>query len=145
MLPNNLCAHIPHSGSMCLLDELVSWDARSIRCHALHTTDPGNPLRRNGRLAAVHLVEYAGQAAALHGGLLARQQGVELVPSGLAAIRDLELHIETLDEIPPPLIIDVGCIFNTGASSVYAFCIESGGRILSTGRLIVMPLAESGQ
>ncbi len=145
MLPDNLRAHLPHAGSMCLLDELVSWDNRSIRCHAFHPADPNNPLRRNGRLAAVHMIEYAGQAAALHGGLLAQRQGVELTPSGLAAIRNLELHVKTLDAVPPPLVIEVHCIFDTGASSIYAFCIKGGGQNLSTGRLIVMPLTETGQ
>ena len=28
--------HIPHAGSMCLLDEVVSWDASRIECKSLH-------------------------------------------------------------------------------------------------------------
>ena len=60
---------IPHSGLMCLLDDVMQWDDRSIVCITNTHRDPANPLRREGCLAAVHAFEYGAQAAAVHGGL----------------------------------------------------------------------------
>lgn len=65
-------ALIPHQGSMCLLDSVAHWD--DVRIHARsgsHARDD-NPLRRDGRLRALHLCEYGAQAMAVHGGLLAQ-------------------------------------------------------------------------
>ena len=39
-----IAAHIPHAGSMCLLDEVVAWDDERICCTATSHRDPGNPL-----------------------------------------------------------------------------------------------------
>src|SRR4029453_19855 len=58
---------IPHSGLMCLLDEVVQWDDQSIACISNTHRDPANPLRRHGRLSAIHAFEYGAQAAAIHG------------------------------------------------------------------------------
>ncbi len=65
-----IAARIPHAGSMCLLHEVVAWDAGSIDCIARTHRDPANPLRSRNQLATVHGVEYAAQAMALHGALL---------------------------------------------------------------------------
>src|SRR5207249_9236852 len=54
---------IPHSGLMCLLDQVTQWDDRSIKCVANTHRDPANPLRRSGHLAALHAFEYGAQAA----------------------------------------------------------------------------------
>ncbi len=72
---------IPHSGMMCLLDEVTQWDDRSITCVTNTHRDPANPLRRDGRLSSVHAFEYGAQAAAVHGGLRARSVG-EIAPPG---------------------------------------------------------------
>ena len=66
-----IAAHIPHHGSMCLLHAVSQWDERRIVCEALSHVDPDNPLRAQGRLGAANGVEYAAQAMAVHGGLLA--------------------------------------------------------------------------
>ena len=82
---------IPHSGLMCLLDEVVQWDDRSIACVSNTHRDPANPLRRQGRLSAVHAFEYGAQAAAIHGGLRARAAGTDRATriSGCVAERTL--------------------------------------------------------
>ena len=84
---------IPHSGLMCLLDEVTQWDDRSITCVTNTHRDPANPLRRDGRLSAVHAFEYGAQAAAVHGGLRARSVGEIAPPGYLAALRDARLHV----------------------------------------------------
>ena len=63
--------HIPHKGRMCLLDAVLSWDATRIRCRSASHRTPDNPLRAHGRLGAACGIEYAAQAMAVHGALVA--------------------------------------------------------------------------
>ena len=62
--------HIPHKGRMCLLDEVLNWDATQIRCRSATHRTTDNPLRAHGRLGAVCGIEYAAQAMAVHGALV---------------------------------------------------------------------------
>lgn len=87
---------VPHAGAMVLLDRIEAWDADGILCRARSHLDDANPLRRDGRLAAVCGMEYALQAAALHGALLAG--GVAQRAGYVAALRSVTLHIERLDD-----------------------------------------------
>src|SRR5712664_3721266 len=96
---------IPHSGLMCLLDEVIQWDDRSIVCITNTHRDSVNPLRRSGRLSGLHAFEYGAQAAAVHGGLCARSVGAMAAPGYLAALRDGLLHVSRLDHIHLPLRI----------------------------------------
>lgn len=92
-----MIAHlVPHAGAMVLLDRIEAWDADGILCRARSHLDDANPLRRDGRLAAVCGVEYALQAAALHGALLAG--GVAQRAGYVAALRSVALHVERLDD-----------------------------------------------
>ena len=64
---------VPHAGDMCLLERIVSAnESRDRRARRLRIARPTNPLRRDGRLAALHLAEYGAQAMAVHGGLQTR-------------------------------------------------------------------------
>src|SRR5258708_14735594 len=90
---------IPHSDLMCLVDEVVQWDDRSIACVSNTHRDPANPLRRQGRLSAVHAFEYGAQAAAVHGGFRARAAGTIAPPAHPAALRRGRLHANRLDYI----------------------------------------------
>src|SRR5213083_2221556 len=98
-------ALIPHSGLMCLLDSVTQWDDRSIMCMTDTHRDPANPLRRTGRLSALHAFEYGAQAAAVHGGLRARLADVAAPPCYLAALRGAHLQVIRLDHIHLPLRI----------------------------------------
>ena len=94
---------VPHAGAMCLLARIVRANEREIVCAATSHRASDNPLRRAGRLAALHLAEYGAQAMAVHGGLAdptAKQRGGMLV-----AIRDLTLEVDRLDDIAGELTI----------------------------------------
>src|SRR6476660_9989100 len=93
---------VPHSGLMCLLDEVTQWDDRSIVCVTNTHRDPVNPLRRDGHLSALHAFEYGAQAAAVHGGLHARSVGTTAPHGYLAALRDARLHVTRLHDIRSP-------------------------------------------
>src|SRR5438046_3349744 len=110
---------IPHSGLVCLLDEDVQWNDRSIVCVSNTHRDPANPLRRQGRLSAVHAFEYGAQAAAIHGGLRARAAGTIAPPGYLAALRNGHLHVTRLDYIHLPLRICDRHLFGEGGKTVY--------------------------
>jgi predicted hotdog family 3-hydroxylacyl-ACP dehydratase len=62
-------ARIPHQGRMCLLDEVLDWNAQHIRCRTATHRALDNPLRSHGRLGTACGIEYAAQAMALHGAL----------------------------------------------------------------------------
>ena len=129
---------IPHSGLMCLLDRVNEWDDLSIVCISNTHRDPANPLRRDGRLSAVHAFEYAAQAAAVHGGLRARSAGVTAPPGYLAALRDARLHVMRLDDVASPLQICAYRLFGEAANTVYECRVSAGDILLADGRITIM-------
>jgi predicted hotdog family 3-hydroxylacyl-ACP dehydratase len=134
-------ALIPHSGLMCLLDEVIQWDDRSIVCITNTHRDPVNPLRRSGRLSALHAFEYGAQAAAVHGGLRARSAGTTAAPGYLAALRDGRLHVTRLDHIHLPLRICATRLFGDRANSVYECLISAANVLVAEGRIIIVERA----
>jgi predicted hotdog family 3-hydroxylacyl-ACP dehydratase len=129
---------IPHSGLMCLLDEVTQWDDRSITCVTNTHRDPANPLRRDGRLSALHAFEYGAQAAAVHGGLRARSVG-KIAPRGyLAALRDAHLHAAHLDDIASPLRICANHLVGEGANTIYECRVLAGNILLANGRITIV-------
>jgi predicted hotdog family 3-hydroxylacyl-ACP dehydratase len=132
---------IPHSGLMCLLDEVTQWDDRSIVCISNTHRDAANPLRRLGRLSAVHAFEYGAQAAAIHGGLRARVVGTIAPPGFLAALRDGRLHITRLDYIHLPLRICATHLFGEGANTVYEFVVSAATVLVAEGRVTIVERA----
>ena len=88
--------HIPHQGSMCLLDAVEQWDANDIVCRAVSHCAPDNPLRHGGGLGICTGIEYAAQAMAVHGALLA---GTDRAPASgyLASVRNVEWTQPRLD------------------------------------------------
>jgi predicted hotdog family 3-hydroxylacyl-ACP dehydratase len=133
-----ICALIPHTGLMCLLDNVVEWDDRSILCTSDTHRHPNNPLRRDGQLSAVHAFEYGAQAAAIHGGLRARAAGLSAPAGYLAAVRDGRLHVSRLDQIPSPLHIHAYRLFGDNVDTVYECRVSAGNMLLADGRIIIM-------
>ena len=129
---------IPHSGTMCLLDEVTQWDDRSITCITNTHRDPANPLRRDERLSAVHAFEYGAQAAAVHGGLRARSVGEIAPPGYLAALRDARLHVAFLDDIRSPLQICANRLFGDSANTVYECRVLADNALLANGRVTII-------
>jgi len=134
---------LPHRDAMCLLDSVAYWDAQRIDCRASSHRAPGNPLRLDGHLSAVVAIEYAAQAMAVHGGLRALpEQGA--TPGYLVAVRDVQLHIASLDDIATDLEISAICRAADATGLVYAFSVKSGGRLLAEGRATVALVARGG-
>lgn len=99
MLDKNwIAARIPHQGSMCLLDQVVDWSEEHILCLTNTHRLPDNPLRLYDQLGAACGIEYAAQAMAVHGALLAN---ANTRPSKgyLTSVRDVELLSDRLDTV----------------------------------------------
>ena len=131
-----IAAHIPHAGTMCLLDAVLAWDAHTIHCRATSHHDPANPLRAGGRLGAACGVEYAAQAMAVHGALRA---GAHAAPRAgfLTSVREVEFHTDRLD-VAGPLDVHAECLADAGNHQMYAFHLETAGQLLISGRASVM-------
>jgi predicted hotdog family 3-hydroxylacyl-ACP dehydratase len=129
---------IPHSGLMCLLDEVIRWDDRSITCVSNTHRDPANPLRRDGRLSALHAFEYGAQAAAVHGGLRARSVGAIAPPGYLAALRDARLHVASLDDIRSALQVYALRLFGDGANTVYECRVSARDLPIAEARITIV-------
>jgi len=132
---------IPHSDLMCLLDDVMQWDDRSIVCISNTHRDPANPLRRGGRLSGLHAFEYGAQAAAVHGGLRARSAGTTAAPGYLAALRNGRLHAARLDQIHLPLRICATRLFGDRANTVYEFIVSAANALVAEGRITIVERA----
>ena len=127
-----IAARLPHAGRMVLLDSVLEWDARSIRCATRTHLDPANALREPAGLPVWAGIEYAAQAAAIHGSLL---QGNAAPRRGfLASVRDALPFCEQLDGIEGELVVRATLAHADPAGAIYDFEILSATRVLLTGR-----------
>lgn len=131
---------IPHRGAMCLLDDVVAWDATRIHARTQSHRDAANPLRSDGRLRSVHLCEYGAQAMALHGGLLAQRDGAVAAPGLLVSLRAVRLERARVDDLADALDVHAEQLLAAAGAWQYAFEIACGGVPLASGRAAVMLL-----
>ena len=132
-----IAAHIPHQGSMCLLDRVLEWSEQRIVCEAVGHADPANPLRDAGRLGAATGVEYAAQAMAVHGALLAQSDAAP-TQGYLTSVRGLSLHVERLDDVAGPLRVTAERLSGDVRLILYQFSLYCGERCLIEGRASVV-------
>ena len=135
--------HIPHQGSMCLLDHVVVWDQKHIECCASSHRAADNPLRTQGRLGAACGIEYAAQAMAVHGALLAPPDDACARVGFLVSVRGANLYAARLDDIAADLQIEANCISHSENNILYQFSVSATGRLLLDGRAAVVLNAES--
>ncbi|MBS1161459.1 MAG: hypothetical protein H6R15_3878 [Proteobacteria bacterium] len=122
---------------MCLLDAVSDWSASAICCRAISHTDPANPLRAEGRLGAANGIEYAAQAMAVHGALLA--QASDAPRQGyLTSVRGVQLYVARLDDLPGELTVHAERQSGDGNNILYQFSLQHAGRCLLEGRAAVV-------
>jgi predicted hotdog family 3-hydroxylacyl-ACP dehydratase len=121
---------------MCLLDSVLEWSEGAICCRATSQCDPNNPLRENGRLPAIHGVEFAAQAMAVHGALL-RKGDTPPEVAYLAALRGVQLHCEQLHD-QPELLLHCQRLGGDSNGFIYAFEVSNGEALLLEGRATVI-------
>ncbi|MFZ3041916.1 MAG: 3-hydroxylacyl-ACP dehydratase [Thiobacillus sp.] len=132
-----LLAHLPHQGCMCLLDAVTDWDTQRIRCAATSHRDADNPLRAHDRLGAACGIEYAAQAMAAHGALLAAADGAPRA-GYLASVRGVDLQVARLDDIAADLDVEAERLSGDGNTILYGFRVSAAGRELLSGRAAVI-------
>jgi predicted hotdog family 3-hydroxylacyl-ACP dehydratase len=130
--------HIPHRGRMCLLDGVLDWSASGVRCVSRLHRSPDNPLRAHGRLGAVCGIEFAAQAMAVHGALIAPALHLERRIGYLAAVRSAELYVARLDDIDDELVAAADRQGGDTTTVLYSFSLSAGGRRLLAGRATVV-------
>lgn len=122
---------------MCLLDHVEAWDRQCIRCRAGSHPAADNPLRAYGRLGAACGIEYAAQAMAVHGALLAPADGSGARAGFLVSVRGTRLHVPRLDDIAADLLVEATCIARSEDNILYQFSVSATGRLLLDGRAAV--------
>ena len=133
-----IAARIPHAGTMCVLERLLRWDANEIVCSASSHRAPDNPMRTAGGLRAPVLIEYAAQAMALHGGLLA-PPGEHATPGYLASVRGVRFTVLRIDDIEGALQVRAQRLAGDTRQVMYGFAVhDAGGRLLAEGRATVV-------
>lgn len=140
---DEIARRIPHQGTMCLLDRVLEWDAEHIRCEATGHSQPDHPLRAHGRLGAACGVEYAAQAMAVHGALVAEiSAGASGTPAPragyLAGVRGVTLHVDRLDTVAGPLSVDAQRVMGDENTVLYSFTVTAGLQPLLSGRAMVV-------
>jgi predicted hotdog family 3-hydroxylacyl-ACP dehydratase len=122
---------------MCLLENVLEWSEQRIVCEALSHADPANPLRAGERLGAAVGVEYAAQAMAVHGALLAQSDAAP-TQGYLTSVRGLSLHVDRLDDLAGPLRVTAERLSGDARLILYQFHIHHGERCLIEGRASVV-------
>ena len=135
---DELCSLIPHSFDMCLLDRVEAWDENSITCYSNSHHLDSNPLRRDESLSSVHLLEYAAQAMAVHGGLHDREEGRQMTEGYLAALRDIKIELCDIDAMQDELKIEASKIMSQAGNMIYSFTVNAGENTLVSGRATVV-------
>jgi predicted hotdog family 3-hydroxylacyl-ACP dehydratase len=132
---------LPHAGTAVMIDELVRWDEREIRARTRTHQSRDNPLRREGRLAAVHLVEYGAQAMAAHGALRARADHREPVSALLVSVREFEALRDFIEDLPDPLEILARELLSSPTGWQYEFEVWHGSERIARGRVAALAFA----
>ena len=128
---------IPHSGAMCLLDGVLEWDSRRIRCVSRSHRNADNPLRADGRLPAICAIEYAAQAMAVHGGLSGNASGRPRA-GYLASLRDVVCRRSRIDDLEGDLVIEAEQMAADGGRAMYRFAPRVGEVEVLSGRATVV-------
>jgi predicted hotdog family 3-hydroxylacyl-ACP dehydratase len=132
-----IAALIPHEGAMCLLDEVLAWDANRITCRAGSHRALGHPMAVDGRLGASAGIEYACQAMAAHG-RLAAPAGAAPAAGFLASVRDVSFAVDRLDQLQADLLITAEKLLGEAGRVIYGFSLTCGGAPVMQGRAAVL-------
>ncbi|MDA8329493.1 MAG: 3-hydroxylacyl-ACP dehydratase [Betaproteobacteria bacterium] len=133
-----IAAHIPHQGDMCLLNHVVMWDEQHIQCQASSHRLINHPLRSRDQLSSACGIEYAAQAMAVHGALLAPADSPRPRAGFLVSVRGATLHVPRLDDIAADLDIVAICIHSSEDNILYQFTVHAAGQLLLDGRTAVI-------
>lgn len=125
MGPAGIAALIPHAGAMRLIDEVEAVSENAIRCSSQSHLLADNPLRSGGRLPASAAIEYAAQAAAIHGALVLSGGGAAR-RAFLAVASNVSWTADWLDGGQGVLTVEATRLAADGSGAQYAFRVSAG-------------------
>lgn len=130
---------LPHQGKMFLLERVFAYNRDAIECGALSHRDSDNPLRHAGKLPGHAAIEYAAQAAGVHGGLLNRDVNPNAAPQMgyLAVLTNVQWNVERLDDLPDVLRIYAQRTAVTPGGRLYRVRIEHQAQLIMSGELVI--------
>jgi predicted hotdog family 3-hydroxylacyl-ACP dehydratase len=138
-----IARHIPHQGSMCLLKNVQTWDQEKIECIASSHRALDNPLRAHGQLGIACGIEYAAQAMAVHGALLAPAKSPRPKVGYLVSVRGVTMAVTRLDDVNTDLVITANCMMANESNMLYQFTVCANDKVLLEGRAAVVLNADS--
>ena len=128
---------------MCLLDEVIDWNADRIRCRSASHRRADNALRAHGRLGVACGIEYAAQAMAVHGALraAAEAQASQAAPASragmLSSVRSLTMHVDRLDDVAGDLYASATYMNGDSTMVMYEFTVGDSNQTLLAGRATI--------
>ena len=129
---------IPHAGSMCLLERVVSCDESTIECGANSHRRSDNPLRHHGTLPIHAGIEYCAQAIAVHGRLTGDAANEGPPRRGyLAVILNTQWTVDRLDDLAGELRVVAVKQVTLQQGVSYSFAIKHQGPSLLEGQAVV--------
>ena len=129
---------LPHAGTARMIERVVRWDREHIVAATTRHGAPDNPLRRDGRLAGVHLAEFGAQAMAIHGGLLNRADGIAPKPALLVSVRDFSCTHDFIEDLAGELEVTARVLMAGAAGFQYTFEVHHGAELIASGRVAAM-------
>ena len=131
-------AIIPHAGDMCLLEQVISFSNEEIICRTQSHLNTDNPLKTNGKLSKMHLIEYGAQAIAVHGGLLERDSNNDQPKLGyIATVKAVKWG--DFDPLTELLEIKANAVMRDEISKLYEFTIiDAQLRNVCSARVMVI-------
>ena len=123
---------VPHADAMCLLDTVTDWHAQSIACQAAQP-NASHPLSRDGKVPAIMAVEYAAQAAAVHGALL--DQAVGPRKGMIAKLTAIDLPCAWFPSTD--ITVHAQLLSRTAQACLYAFSVIGGNCAIAQGHLLI--------
>jgi predicted hotdog family 3-hydroxylacyl-ACP dehydratase len=123
---------LPHGGDMVLLDGVERWSETEIVCSTGSHLRAHNPLRHAHGLSTFCAIEYAAQAMALHGALMADKSP----QSGLlVSVRDFVPYVDRLDDLGASLRVAAKEVRRDRRGGIYTFEMSAAGRKVATGQV----------
>jgi predicted hotdog family 3-hydroxylacyl-ACP dehydratase len=98
-------------------------------------------LLQNGQLPSTAAIEYAAQAAGVHGFLIGKSSAAQF--GVLAKLSDISLSATVIDPAHSPLQIYAELIAHTDAGCIYNFEVKGARLSIASGRLMIAFLAQA--
>lgn len=125
---------LPHGQSLQVIGDIIQVNAEQIHCAVAPTSN--NPLRENSDVvSSFTCVEYAAQAAAIHGIIMGAQYD-PLRPAFIGAVKDVQISRSHYANTHTVIII-AQQEYSEKDGAIYSFAGQADGEALITGRLIL--------